>query len=35
MSALSPQPRKAWHDVIFTSEAEGHEAHHHSRVMTG
>ena len=33
MSALSPQPRKDWHDVIFTSPAEGEE-HHHSRVMT-
>jgi betaine-aldehyde dehydrogenase len=34
MSALSPQPRKDWHDVIFTSQAEGHEGVHHSRVMT-
>jgi betaine-aldehyde dehydrogenase len=33
MSALSPQPRKDWHDVIFTSQAEEHEGHH-SRVMT-
>ncbi|SDZ06928.1 1-pyrroline dehydrogenase [Geodermatophilus africanus] len=33
MSALSPQPRKDWHDVIFTSPAEEGE-HHHSRVMT-
>ena len=33
MSALSPQPRKDWHDVIFTSRSEGHEGHH-SRIMT-
>ena len=33
MSALSPQPRKDWHDVIFTSPPAGEE-HHHSRVMT-
>jgi betaine-aldehyde dehydrogenase len=33
MSALSPQPRKDWHDVIFTSRPEEHEGGH-SRVMT-
>ena len=33
MSALSPQPRKAWHDVIFTSRTEEHQDHH-ARVMT-
>ena len=32
MSALSPQPRKRWHDVIFTSGPEEHEDH--SRIMT-
>ena len=27
MSVLSPQPRKAWHDVIFTSRTEEDEDH--------
>jgi hypothetical protein len=31
VSALSRQPRKDWHDVIFTSPGEEHE---HSRVIT-
>jgi betaine-aldehyde dehydrogenase len=33
MSALSPQPRKDWHDVIFTSAPEENEGGH-SRIMT-
>jgi betaine-aldehyde dehydrogenase len=33
MSALAPQPRTDWQDVIFTSRSQGDE-HHHSRVMT-
>ena len=33
MSALSPQPRKDWHDVIFTSRAEDHSSGD-SRIMT-
>jgi betaine-aldehyde dehydrogenase len=33
MSALSRQPRKDWHDVVFTSAAE-EGGHHSSRVMT-
>ena len=33
MSALSPQPRKDWHDVIVTSRPEEHEGGH-SRIMT-
>jgi betaine-aldehyde dehydrogenase len=32
MSALSRQPRKSWHDVIFTSASEEPEGH--SRIMT-
>jgi betaine-aldehyde dehydrogenase len=30
MSALSPQPRKSWHDVVFTSATESDD----SRIMT-
>jgi betaine-aldehyde dehydrogenase len=30
MSALSPQPRKSWHDIVFTSEADQRD----SRIMT-
>jgi betaine-aldehyde dehydrogenase len=33
MSALSPQPHKQWHDVIFTSRPEEHDAGQ-SRIMT-
>jgi betaine-aldehyde dehydrogenase len=33
MSALSPQPHKEWHDVIFTSRPEEHESGQ-SRIMT-
>ena len=33
ISALSPQPRKEWDDVIFTNRPEGHEGGH-SRIMT-
>jgi betaine-aldehyde dehydrogenase len=33
MSALSPEPRKSWHDVIFTSPSEAHQDDH-SRIMT-
>ncbi|MDT0353087.1 gamma-aminobutyraldehyde dehydrogenase [Pseudonocardia charpentierae] len=33
MSALSPQPRKDWHDVIFTSAPEEHDGGG-SRIMT-
>jgi betaine-aldehyde dehydrogenase len=33
MSALSPQARKDWHDVIFTSATEEPHAHE-SRIMT-
>ena len=32
MSALSPQPRKSWHDVVFTSEADPDSGE--SRIMT-
>jgi betaine-aldehyde dehydrogenase len=33
MSALSPQPRKSWHDVVFTSGREDHDGGD-SRIMT-
>ena len=32
MSALSPQPHKSWHDIVFTSEADHHGSD--SRIMT-
>ena len=31
MSALTPQPRKDWHDIVFTSRPEEHDS---SRIMT-
>jgi betaine-aldehyde dehydrogenase len=33
MSALSPQPRKGWHDVVFTSGPDRHDGSD-SRIMT-
>jgi betaine-aldehyde dehydrogenase len=33
MSALSPEPRKSWHDVVFTSETDQHPSAD-SRIMT-
>ena len=33
MSALSPEPRKEWHDVVFTSSPK-EKGTHDSRIMT-